>query len=403
MSTRKFLGKAKMNNKLKILVLAHRYDTFVKETVEATSPYVESINVLVRHNHLAEISNYLPLGGYLQNVRRYTKDKLLDLKRKPENVNVHLASLIYYVTDGKNKSLGDKIAKKAEKLIQKEEIKFDLIHAHFTYPHGYAAVKLGQKYNVPVVITIHENRDWFLEEYNSGNERIYWTWKNANALIRVNQKDVPLLKEYNENVFYVPNGYNPIKFFTMERPKAREILKLPKDKRIIFTFSALSERKGFQYLIESMNEIVKVRKDVLCFIGGSGPMRRKLEAQIRNLGLQDYVKLIGYVPDDTIAYWLNASDLFVLPSLSEGNPTVMFEALGTGLPFVGTRVGGVPEIINSEDYGLLCEPANPKDLAEKILIGLDKEWNRQAILEYAQRFTWEKIAKEIMNIYERLL
>jgi len=66
-------------------------------------------------------------------------------------------------------------------------------------------------------------------------------------------------------------------------------------------------------------------------------------------------------------------------------------------------VGGVPEIITSEDYGSLCEPANPKDLAEKILIGLDKEWDREKILEYAQRFTWENITKEIMGIYKLLI
>jgi len=52
---------------------------------------------------------------------------------------------------------------------------------------------------------------------------------------------------------------------------------------------------------------------------------------------------------------------------------------------------------------LLCEPANPEDLAEKILIGLDKKWDEEYILNYAKQFTWEKIAKEIINIYERVL
>ena len=77
---------------------------------------------------------------------------------------------------------------------------------------------------------------------------------------------------------------------------------------------------------------------------------------------------------------MNACDLFVLPSLNEGNPTVMFEALGCGKPFVGTKVGGVPEVIASDDYGLLVEPADPEDLAEKILVALDREWDREAIL-----------------------
>jgi glycosyltransferase involved in cell wall biosynthesis len=115
--------------------------------------------------------------------------------------------------------------------------------------------------------------------------------------------------------------------------------------------------------------------------------------------LENYFKLVGAKPHGELSLWMNAADLFVLPSLSEGNPTVMFEALGVGLPFVGTKVGGVTEIITSEDYGFLCGSFDPKDLAEKILIALDKDWNREKILDYAKRFTWENIAKDIMGIY----
>ena len=100
---------------------------------------------------------------------------------------------------------------------------------------------------------------------------------------------------------------------------------------------------------------------------------------------------------------MNACDLFVLPSLSEGNPTVMFEALGCGKPFVGTKVGGVPEVIASDDYGLLVEPADSEDLVEKILVALDREWDREKILTYAERYTWENVAKEIMGVYTQIL
>lgn len=101
--------------------------------------------------------------------------------------------------------------------------------------------------------------------------------------------------------------------------------------------------------------------------------------------------------------YCNASDLFMLPSLNEGNPTIMFEALGCGKPFVGTKVGDVPEVITSDVYGLLVEPGDADDLAEKILVALDKEWDRGAILEYAERFTWESIAEKIIMVYQRLL
>ena len=81
----------------------------------------------------------------------------------------------------------------------------------------------------------------------------------------------------------------------------------------------------------------------------------------------------------------------------------MFEALGSGLPFIGTRVGGVPEIIISDKYGLLCNSADSYDLAKKILMGLNKEWNKEEILEYAHLFTWENIAIKMIQIYNKFL
>ena len=100
---------------------------------------------------------------------------------------------------------------------------------------------------------------------------------------------------------------------------------------------------------------------------------------------------------------MNACDVFVLPSLNEGNPTVMFESLGCGRPFVGTTVGGVPEIIPSDSYGYLVEPAHSHDLAEKILTTLEKEWDSVMIAEYADRYTWTAIIKSILQIYGEVL
>ena len=97
-----------------------------------------------------------------------------------------------------------------------------------------------------------------------------------------------------------------------------------------------------------------------------------------------------------------AISLFSL-SLNEGNPTVMFEALGCGKPFIGTRVGGVPEVIVSDVYGLLVNPADPADLAGKILTALDRTWDQEAIVQYADRFTWNEISKEILKVYRSVL
>ncbi|AJC71437.1 glycosyl transferase family 1 [Thermococcus guaymasensis DSM 11113] len=352
----------------------------------------EQVRYLARHFNEIYVISPQPYGSN-RNLRDYEYD----------NVRVYYPRFFHLPVEFFRKRLGDNFFKAAMRVIEREKLEFDLIHAHFTWPGGYAGVKLAKEFEVPVVITIHENRDWFLREYNSGNEKIYWTWRNADALLRVNKKDVPLLREFNLNVYSIPNGFNPGRLKIIEKKAARTELGLKDDAKIIFSLGALIERKGFHYLIDAMHLVTKKRKDVICFIGGNGPLKKRLQQQINRLGLQNHVKLLGFVPDDQLALWMNAADLFVLPSLSEGNPTVMFEALGVGLPFIGTTVGGVPEIIISDDYGLLCPPKDPECLAEKILIALDKEWDREKIREYAGQFTWENIVKEIIKIATKIM
>lgn len=99
---------------------------------------------------------------------------------------------------------------------------------------------------------------------------------------------------------------------------------------------------------------------------------------------------------------MNAADVFALSSLSEGNPTVIFEALGTGTPVVATSVGGVPEVITSSDYGILVKPGNSKELAAKIIEALEMKWDREVIRSYALKFSWRSIAKQVAEIYSNV-
>lgn len=321
---------------------------------------------------------------------------------KYDNVKVYFPRCFYIPIFYFSKFLIDNRLHVVKDLIEKEELEFDIIHSHFTWPSGHIGVKLKEIYNVPVMITIHENGEWFDKEVNMNYSLINYSWKNADALIRVNNKDVPTLKHYNQNVFSIPNGFSEC-LKNLDSNSCREQLNLPQDKKIIFSLGALIGRKGFNYLIDSMKIISEKRDDCICYIGGSGSLKNKLESQISNLNLEKYVKLIGFIPDEKLPLWINACDLFVLPSLSEGNPTVMFECLGCGKPFIGTNVGGVPEIINSEDYGLLCDPEKPKELAKNILSALGRNWDSNLIKEYSAQFSWENVSDQILKMYYQVL
>lgn len=357
-------------------------NSFVKNQVDELKKYFKEVVVI----------SPVPFS-----FEQYPKDKLCS-NYSYDNVRVYYPRSFYIPIRYFRNVLVDNRLQVIEGLIKKEKVSFDIIHAHFTWPSGYIGVKLKSKYNVPVVITLHANSARFYQEVNMNYSPLNYAWKNADALIRVNQKDVPVLKKFNENSFSIPNGF-PSKLRPLDQKECRESLGLPQNAKIIFTLGWLIERKGFNYLIDAMDIIFKKRRDVLCFIGGSGKLKDKLQGQINDLKLEDNVKLIGFIPDEVLPLWMNACDIFVLPSLSEGNPTVMFECLGCGKPFVGTKVGGVPEIIGSDDYGLLVELRNTQDLANKIEVALNKSWNKGKILNYAEQYRWENIAYQVQQVY----
>lgn len=234
---------------------------------------------------------------------------------------------------------------------------------------------------------------------------IKYVLSNSDAIIVTSQKWVPIFKNItkcNIRIFVVYNGFDSNLFKPMPIKEIRERINLPTDKKILLNIAALEEYKGHIYLIDAMEMIKKRKNDILVYVIGEGSLKDKLKEIIKNKQLDNNIFLLGAKWSEDLINLVNACDIFVLSSLIEGNPTVMFEALSCGKPFLGTNVGGIPDIIFSDDYGFLVEPANPKDLAEKILIALDKEWDYNAIIEYAQKFTWKDISKNIFQIYENI-
>jgi len=357
-------------------------EMFVKHQIAEIKQYFKKIIV---------IAPVLRSFGYLKK-DRLCKDYTYD------NVEVYYPRCIYIPTFRMSRILIDNRLRGAERCIEDHRLNFDLIHAHFTWPSGYIGVRLKEKYGKPVITTIHENGNWFDQELEMNHALINTAWSGANALIRVNRKDIPVLQRHNTCVYTIPNGFSPA-FHPLDTAVARERLGLPGGPKIIFTLGNLIKRKGFNYLIGAMQQVCDHRDDVFCFIGGAGPERERLQGQIDRLHLGERVKLLGSVPGDTLPLWMNACDIFVLPSLSESFGVVQIEALACGKPVVSARNRGSEEIITSDAYGLLVEPSNSGDLADKILVALNHEWDREVIVRYADRYTWENIAKEIIDVY----
>jgi glycosyltransferase involved in cell wall biosynthesis len=217
----------------------------------------------------------------------------------------------------------------------------------------------------------------------------------------VSESNLKCIKQLNvkTHVKVIPNGFNDKLFYSRDSKNCRNTLNLPLDKKIILTVGYLIEIKGHKYLVDAIGEVVKHRKDILCIIVGSGELKNKLQKQIKKTGLENSIILAGGRPHDEIPIWMNACDVFVLPSLRESFGVVQIEVLACGKPVVSTYNGGSEEIITSKEYGILVEPANSKKLAEAILIALDKDWNNETIKKYAEQYNYERISEEIMKIY----
>lgn len=291
-------------------------------------------------------------------------------------------------------------------VIERENIPFDVIHAHMTWPSGAVAAKLKKRFDVPLVITEHTSAT-FYDAAKTKDSCWKRTFKAADAIVRVKEGDNSLFEELGvslKKVNAIPNGFDHEKFYPIPSHDCRKKLNLPEDRKIVLNVGNLYDPvKGHRIFIKAISQVVESREDVLGIIVGSGKLEAEILEYIKELHLGDHVRLVGSKPHDQIPFWINACDVFVLPSLNEGNPTVMFEVLGCGKPFVGTKVGGVPEVIISEDYGLLVEPGDPDALAEQIILALKKEWDREAILKYSNRYNWENIGGEIADVYTKIL
>jgi glycosyltransferase involved in cell wall biosynthesis len=173
---------------------------------------------------------------------------------------------------------------------------------------------------------------------------------------------------------------------------------------LIGTIANLYPTKGIKYLIDAAKEVVAKFSTVKFMVIGEGKKRKNLELRIKNLGLRDNFFLLGQVPN--AEDYLHKFNLFVLPSLKEGFPYTILEAMQAGLPIVATRVGGIPEAISNEKQGLLVPPKDKKALANALLRLLK---NPQLACELgenakarAKDFTLEKMIAKTEKIYETL-
>jgi glycosyltransferase involved in cell wall biosynthesis len=229
------------------------------------------------------------------------------------------------------------------------EFRPDLVFAPWPYPDGWAAVRLGHRAGLPVVIKVHGSDILELSRYPRRSRGTVEALRQADGIVAVSQdleERVVALGADPDRVRVIYDGIDAELFHPGPRDAARARLARELDLRgpVILYVGNLVPVKGLEVLIDAFARLAGQGVDFTGLLIGQGPLRSRLEDRVARLGLRDRVKLLGPRPHDRLPDWYRAADLFVLPSYSEGVPVVLLEAVACGTPFVASRVGGIPEI-----------------------------------------------------------
>jgi glycosyltransferase involved in cell wall biosynthesis len=209
-----------------------------------------------------------------------------------------------------------------------------------------------------------------------------------------------------EKVTVVPGGVDGDRFdIATPRNKAREMLSWPRSRPIVLSVRRLVPRMGLENLIETAADPALL--DVQFMIAGKGPLLPELRRRVAARGLEQRVRLLGYVPDDRLPLMYRAADLSILPSLSlEGFGLTAVESLMAGTPTLVTPIGGLPEVVRGLSPDLVTEDTTPTALAAAI-----HRWRTGPALPTAahcrnyarENFDWPVIARKVRDVYAQAM
>lgn len=394
---------------MRVLVLSHQFPndyepqagTYVLEQIRALRDIgVDSVVMsptpwvppFLRKKERLQKYVSMPVRAVVDNFE-VTYPRVLTL---PRNHLFALSGLLFYLS----------CRQRLRRVLRSTQI--DLIHAHTIMPDGFAAVLLGREFNLPVVCTIHGSD---VTVYPAQGRWIYratrWALSNADHLIAVSQhlKNRILEIAGQCDVVVIHNGADAHKFAPIAKQRARQLLGLPAENKILLFVGNLLEVKGVSLLLQAVRHLSL--PDLSLYVVGSGDLNKRLMKEANDADLRS-CSFVGSQPHDRIPLWLSAADCIVLPSLSEGLPTILCEAMHCKTPIVATDVGGVPEIIKDHSTGLLVPSGDTKALTAAIAEQFANSSLACAMAEHAHRsakqnLTWQANVSKVMPVYEGAL
>lgn len=295
-----------------------------------------------------------------------------------------------------------KAYKMLREIIEKEQ--FDLIYCHT--PVGAMLARLAgisaRKKGTKVIYMAHG-----FHFYNGApllNWMIYYPAEKflsrfTDGLITINQEDYRRAQKFHAGkTILIPGVGIDLDKFQKKEPTRQEIrnkLGIPESKIILMSVGELTKRKNHMVMIEALARLKEY--DILYVICGDGPLKARLRAKAEELGVRERLKLLGFRKD--IAELHKAADIFVFPSLQEGLPVAVMEAMASGLPIVASKIRGNEDLISNNQGGYLINPKDSEQIAkaiEKMIQNPEKrekmeKRNLEIITKYGQETVLQKM------------
>jgi glycosyltransferase involved in cell wall biosynthesis len=276
----------------------------------------------------------------------------------------------------------------------------DVIHANWTFS-GFIAVILGRRYHKPIVVTVHGSDAALIKQSKVLRFITRWILRRATKVIVVSRKlkdEITSIGVDGGNIVVIYNGVNTEIFCkSMKREHTRRIL----------WAGRMSTEKNLPTLIHAFKSVTTQMPDATLTLLGDGDRRKEIESLIAALGLSSEVYLPGFKSHTEVAEYMKQCDVFVLPSLSEGFPLTVIEAMAIGRPVVVAAVGALPEFIQHGENGYLVDPRDPGQLATTLVDLLQDPCKRQKVGESAahavRQLSWDQIAEKTHRVYEEVI
>jgi colanic acid/amylovoran biosynthesis glycosyltransferase len=238
------------------------------------------------------------------------------------------------------------------------------VHAHFAGMAARTAYWISRFFPVTYSFTAHANDIFAPRDFEIGLDKLIHA---ARVIVTETDYAAQFLRERfperADRIHRIYNGLNPAEFGRADFPSTPPL---------IVAVGRLIAKKGFANLIRACGLLAERGKSFQCEIIGEGPLENEFRAQIEQMGLQNRVALSGAKPQRDVRQRLAAANVFVLPSVvdSQGGmdnlPTVIMEAMATGLPVISTDIGGIPEMVVQDETGFLVRPGDTVALAGAI-------------------------------------